>query len=123
MKYGLLLDGTSKEIAKEDLGIKITGIDKAIGCLLWINDVILADMNEKRFQRILDITDTTANKYHIEYRAPKHNVINISQKENKPKFILGNMELEYTDSYKYLGFIQNTKNMKTHLYTLKGYRH
>ena len=28
----------------------------------------------------------------------------------KVKFNLGEMELEYTDKYKYLGYMQNTKN-------------
>ncbi len=47
--------------------------------------------------------------------------MNINRKENKPNFILGNMELEYTDRYRYLGFIQNTKNnMKTYVHTIKG---
>ncbi len=85
-----------------------------------LDDVILADMNEKRFQRMLDITERTTSKYHIEYGAPKCNVMNISGKEMKPNFILGTMEFKYTDIDKYLGFLQNTKNMKTHLHTLKG---
>ena len=121
LEYGLLMDESSKEIAKEDLGIKIEGIDQAIGCLLWVDDVILADTDEKRFQRMLDITDRTANKYHIEYGPPKSNVMSISRKGNKPKFMLGNMELKHTDNYKYLGFIQNSNNnMKDHLQILKG---
>ncbi len=72
------MDETSTEIAKEDLEIKITGLDEAIGCLLWVDDVILSNMDEKRLQRILDIIERTANKYHIEYGIAKSNVLNIS---------------------------------------------
>ncbi len=43
------------EMAKEDLGINITEMDKATGCLIWLNGVILADTDEKRFDRMLDI--------------------------------------------------------------------
>ncbi len=80
LEYGLLIDETSKEIAMEDLRIKITRMDESKGCLPWVDDVILADMDEKRFQRMLDITGRTATKYHIQYGIPKSNVMNISRK-------------------------------------------
>ncbi len=47
----------------------------------------------------------------------------ISNTKNKQRtlFKLGNMELNETDNYKYLGFIQNSKNnMKHHLTIMKG---
>ncbi len=40
LQYGLFMDETSKEIAKEDLGIKIAGMSEAIGYLLWVDNVI-----------------------------------------------------------------------------------
>ncbi len=96
-------------------------MDEAIGCLLRVDNVLLADTVDKRFQRMLDITDRTAQKYHIEYGAPKNNVMKICRNRNKLKFILLDMELEYTDNYKYLGFTQSTNNnMKDRLQTLKG---
>ncbi len=45
----------------------------------------------------------------------------ISRNSNKTKFTLGNIEVEYTDNYKYLGFMQSTiNNMKDNLQTLSG---
>ncbi len=51
LEYGLRIDETSKEIAKYNLGIAITGTDEAIGSLIWVDDVIIADIEEKRFQK------------------------------------------------------------------------
>ncbi len=114
------MDETSKEIAKDNLGITITGTDEAIGSLIWVDDVIVADIEEKRFQRMLNMINRIAQKYHIENGAPKSNVMKISRNKNKPKFIVGNRELEYTDNYKYLAFMESSINkMKDHLQTVK----
>ncbi len=70
---------------------------------------------------MLDITEMTGQKYHIEYGTLKSNVMKISRNRNKPKFILGNIEIEYNNNYKYLGFMQiTTNNMKDNLQTVKG---
>ncbi len=64
-----------------------------------VYDVMIAEVDEQMSQRMLDITDRAANKYHTEYGAPKSNVTNVSRKRNKLSFLLVNTELEYTESY------------------------
>ncbi len=44
MQFGLLMDESSKEIVKKNLGIQPEGLDKLIGYLLWVDDVMLAEM-------------------------------------------------------------------------------
>ena len=75
-------------------------------------------------QQSLDITDDKSSQYHIEYGASKSNLqlIKHNKKPNAmPQFKLGNMELEITDKYTYLGLIQNSKNNNDdHINSLKG---
>ena len=111
--YGLLMDEINKEIKKENLGIQIDGMSEKIGSLLWVDDVFAVETNTANFQKELDITNNTSNIYHIEYGAPKSNTQRIRHTRKKvetPTFKLGEMELEQTSKYKYLGLIQNEKN-------------
>ena len=88
LEFGLLMDETSKEITKKSLGITIEGMEKPIGSLLWVDDVILAEIESTNLQRMLDVADHTSNKYHTEYGASKSNVMTISygNKQNIPTF-------------------------------------
>ena len=100
----------SKEITKSDLGIHVPSLNEKIGSLLWMDDVILMTTEPKEMQRMLNITDATSGKYHVEFGEPKSNVMKIGGNKEKPEFHLGDMILKYTDKYKYLGFLQNKKN-------------
>ena len=45
----------------------------------------------------------------------------IGRSKNNPEFNLEDLNLKYTDKYKYLGYIQNNKNnLEHHIKTLKG---
>ena len=122
--YGLLMDEVSKDIQKENLGIQIEGLDKKIGSLLWVDDVVLITTKGQELQQSLDITDNTSNTYHVEYGHSKSNsqIIKGRKKLNYNKeFKLGNMTLEKTEKYKYLGHIQNAKNNNDdHMRQIKG---
>ena len=120
-QYALLMDEISKEIEKEDLGIYVPSLNEKIGCLLWMDDVILISTDPKEHQRMLDITYQTAGKYHIEFGEDKSKSMKIGSPKNKPTFTLGPMILKYCTKYKYLGYNQNEKNnMKEHISMLKG---
>ena len=41
LQYALLIDEINKEITKENLGTYIESLDETIGCLLWMDDVLL----------------------------------------------------------------------------------
>ena len=120
-QYALLMDEINKEITEEDLGIYLPSIEETIGCLLWMDDVILATLEPEKMQRMMDITDAVSGKYHIEFGAPKSNAMKIGGGKDRPIFKLGDMILEYCKKYKYLGLVQNDKNnMKDHIASMKG---
>ena len=117
------MDEISKELQEKSQGITIAENGIKQGSLLWVDDVFLIAL-EGELQKPLDITNEISNKYHIEYGEPKSNVLPIKTgkkqlKENK--YHLGEMSLRNTDKYKYLGYIQNTRNNnEDHIKAVKG---
>ena len=99
-----------KEITKENLGTHIESLDETIGCLLWMNDVLLISSEPNELQQMLNITSAIAGKYHVEFGEEKSNVMKIGRNKENPEFTLGDMNLKYTNKYKYLGYVQNNKN-------------
>ena len=119
IEYALMMDEISKNIAVENLGIKISE-DQNVGCLLWMDDVILITDKEEEMQKMLDITYKTMQPYHIEFGQSKSMAQMIGKVERIP-FTLGDTLLKYTDKYKYLGHIQNSKNnLADHLIEMKS---
>ena len=81
------------------------GSNTKIGCLLWMDDVLIAD-NEKYLQTLLNITVNTANKYHIVFGDEKSKIMIMNtKKELKNTMKVGNMTLKTTENNKYLGVI------------------
>ena len=121
-QYALLMDEISKEIDKQKLGTYIPSLEETIGCLLWMDDVVLISSKPAELQKMLDITYDIACRYHIEFGKEKSKAMKIGGgKTNQPEFRLGDMILEYTDKYKYLGEILNNKNnMTDHISATKG---
>ena len=111
--YGSLMDQISKEIRNNDLGIPLyeNGVKKA--CLLWVDDVLLIAL-EGELQPQLDITAEVSNTYHVEFGEPKSNSMNIQNKnkktKNKHEYEIDDIKLKQTEKYKYLGYMQNSKN-------------
>ena len=46
-QYASLMDKISKRIENEDLGPYLEYLEERIGCLLWMDDVVLISFNEK----------------------------------------------------------------------------
>ncbi len=121
-QYALLMDEISKEITKESKGIEIPNTDGKIGDLLWVDDVALLSTDEKELQELLDITEKTAKKYRIEFGKEKSKVLKIGKKgEKNPNLKLGNMEMDMTKTYEYLGETINDKgNIENHIKKIRG---
>ncbi len=119
IQYATIIDKIAKEIDKKELGIEIPGMGK-VGCLLWMDDVALIHHNLKELQKMMDTTNDVAQRYHIEFGAPKCKVIKIGPgKQSQIK--LGTNTLEETTEYKYLGEIFNNKATNTnHIEAIKG---
>jgi hypothetical protein len=114
IQYALLMDEISKEIAKQNLGTPIPNSQVRVGCILWMDDVLLITPCPKDLQKMLDIVSELAGRYHIEYGEAKSKIMKIGKKGDKPNFKLGPMTLQYTDKYKYLGQVNNGKNNADH---------
>ena len=120
IQYALLMDEINKEIIKKGVGPKMKDIEEPVGCLLWMDDVALIADNPDTLQELLNITDEIANRYHIEFGMEKSKILKIGNNKHRPTIKLGTRELEYCDSYKYLGEHLNTKgNLNEQLSRLK----
>ena len=120
IQYALIMDEINKEIQKHKLGPKFTNLKQTTGCLLWMDDVALISSDTNELQEMLNITHDIASRYHIEFGATKSKILKIGKGNSKPNLHLGEMKLEYTTTYKYLGEIFNTKgNMEDHIPEIK----
>ena len=120
MQYALLMDEIAKEMKKKNLGVETGGSTK-VGCLLWMDDVVLIHETREEHQKMLDTTDDIAKKYHIEFGKEKSKSMMMGKKKTLIKpFNLGNLQLESTEKYKYLGEMLNNKgNMDDQIKEIK----
>jgi hypothetical protein len=113
LQYATVMDEIAKEIQKQNKGIQLNEGENRVGCLLWMDDVVLMAESEDELQEMLDITQSVANKYHIIFGKAKSKVMVINKKKNEQKTKLGEMDLESTEKYKYLGEIINRNKTNT----------
>ena len=103
----------SQRNTKKNIGIKIPGSNTKIGCLLWMDDVLLMADNEKDLQTLLNITVNTASKYHIVFGEEKSKIMIMELKKETKKY---NETRKTTENYKYLGeIINHKKSMKNQI--------
>ena len=114
-QYATLMDEINKEMTKEnEPGTHNTNNRKT--CLLWVDDVALITSSIEDQRKLLHITNEVANRYRIVFAHEKSKVLKIGKKNRPEDLYLGNMKLEYTDKYKYLGEIINkTGQIDDHL--------
>jgi len=121
-QYALLMDEINKEIQQHDIGCKQISEGKKIGCLLWMDDVALIANNPDDMHKLLEITYTIAQKYHIEFGKDKSKIMTIGKKPtNTEIYKLGDLTIDPTDNYKYLGQTMDRNNRnQTHISNIKG---
>ena len=105
--YALLMDEISKEMIEADVGIAIPGTESKVPCLLWMDDVLLIEDGAKKSQGLLDITENTSKKYHVEFGMPKTKYLRTSKKKDQIELKIGDRIIEETDQYTYLGEVNN----------------
>jgi hypothetical protein len=79
--YALLMDEIAKEIAKENKGCTLLNHIDKLGCLLWMDDVVLISEQKEEIQELLKITDKIAGKYHLEFGQEKSKYMTIGTNE------------------------------------------
>ncbi len=108
------------------MGIKLTKSDTKVGDLLWVDDVALMSFDENELQDMLDITYHTAKKYRIEFGKEKSQILVIGTEKQREKteeriFKLGDMSLDRTQTYNYLGETINEKgDISDHTKKIRG---
>ena len=109
------MDEINKDIQKEPIGIEIEENNTRIACLLWVDHVVLISTSHAELNKILDITNHTTKKFHIEFGKAQSNIIKRGQNTKKTAK-LGDLELDVTNKYKYLEQIMNNKgNLKDNI--------
>ena len=122
-QYAILMDEIAKEIKKSNYGVKLPNTEEEIGSLLWVDDVVLASFDEKEMQDMLNLTNSTASMYRVEFGKEKSQImlVNNKKQEDNTDFTLGEMVLDQTKTYKYLGETVNSDgNIKDHIKSIKG---
>ena len=113
--YATVMDEIAKEIEQNNIGITMPD-GKKIGCLLWMDDVVLIAATEQEMHKMLQITEEIAGRYHIEFGKEKSKIMRTGKAATTPNFKLGEMTIEYCEKYKYLGVVLNNKtNLKDHI--------
>ena len=119
--YALMMDETNKALKETDLGVEIPNSDVKIPCLLWMDDVVLADTTPANSQKQLDITNDTSLKYHVQYGMAKTKYLRTGKNKEEITLRLGNQTLEETEKYTYLGEINNKKmNLEEQIKAIEG---
>ena len=67
------MDEMNKEIQGTDLGIKIPNTETNMACLLWVDDVLLQETRPEEKQKLPNINNKVAEKYHIKFGREKTN--------------------------------------------------
>ena len=127
--YGIMMDEINKRLIEENIGINLYNDDNnmKIPCLLWVDDVFLLT-TDNQLNTALNLTDSVTKTYHVLFGEPKSNALTIphqskrknTEKEKDAKLI-GEIQLKETESYKYLGYLQNTKNNdEDQIHNIKG---
>ena len=116
--YGIMMDEINKRLMEEKIGINLYNNEEnpKIPCLLWVDDVFILT-KDKQINRALSITNDTTKTYHVLFGEPKSNTLTVKhqkkrkeQEEQREETIIGEIKLKETDTYKYLGYLQNSKN-------------
>ena len=119
--YALLMDEINKDMKQTQLGIEVPGSDTRIPCLLWMDDVLLIETNEQKKQALLNSTDHTSKKYHIEFGMPKTKFLRPNKVKTSIDLKLGEKNIEETDKYTYLGEVNNKgMNLKDQIKNIEG---
>ena len=110
------MDEIAEEINKYELGVNTNNTSHPkLGCLLYMDDVVLISYSAQEMQKMLDITNEISSRYRIVFGKEKSKVMKIGSSV-QTELKLGDMEIEETDKYKYLGEIINNKgNIEDHI--------
>ena len=112
--FSKLMDTLAEDIEPTGEGFQMDST-LTVACLLWVDDVISCVEGCKNQENMLNRIADFAIKHKLRWGAEKCKVMRVGRHKNeKQKWNLGTLEIEETDSYKYLGDLvtNDGKNMK-----------
>ena len=102
----LFLNDLAVEIKESNLGILIGGI--CLSILLYADDIVLIAPSAEHLQNMLNILERWCRKWGMSINAKKTQILHVRNHQrprSQFKFTFSDTELQYTDCYKYLGFL------------------
>lgn len=120
--YSAHIDAVTRETLRIQAGICVNDLLEKIASILWVDDIIAAETDPHNMQKILDCIANIADKYKIEFGEKKSKVMKIGgDHDYKPILKIGDMTLQYVDTYKYLGEVRNSQNnLSDHIEEVRG---
>ena len=121
IEYANLMDEIAKELQEKSAGYQKIWSNTTMGCLLWMDDVVLIHHDKEEIQKMLNIINEIAKRYHIKFGKEKSQTLTIGNTEETPNLKLGDEAIDPATTYKYLGMTVNRKgNLEAHLNAVKG---
>ena len=71
------MDEIAKELQKKSTGNQEIWSNTTMGCLLWMDDVVLIHHDKEEIQKMLNITDDIAMRYHIKFGKEKSQILTV----------------------------------------------
>ena len=107
--FARLMDELSREMS-ENRNVGITIDEKEINDLLYVDDALTIAEGREQQEYTLQCINEFAIKHKIKWGPSKCKVLEVGRHTNiKPKWKLGDQEIEGAESYKYLGDVINRK--------------
>ena len=114
--FGKMMDSLSEDLQQTNEGFKLND-EFTIAVLLWVDDVVSCVEGTENQQMMLNRIAEFATKHKLRWGASKCKVMRIGKHHDaKQEWEFGDLKIEETDSYKYLGDLvtsdgKNTKNI------------
>ena len=105
--FARMMDVFAEECHADGVGINLSD-DLTIATLLWVDDVLTLTEGENNQKEILERVDNFATKHKIKWGQSKCNVMRVGThpaKSTNTTWTIGNMPIEETKTYRYLGDI------------------
>lgn len=117
--FSLYLNDLAVEIKSLGCGVKLGNEEIAI--LLYADDIVLLASSPEELQKMLDVVNKWCSKWGMQINASKTQILHVRNHQRPRgtyKFTCGSADLNYTDCYKYLGYIinehlSNSRNVET----------
>ena len=73
IEYANLIDDIAKELEYKHEGYQEIWVYTTLGCLLWMDDVVLIHHDKEELQEMLDTTNDIGKSFHIQFGKGKAN--------------------------------------------------